>query len=174
MLLDVLLAAVLSALSVTAQVQDRGASATPLGVLLAVLAIAPIALRQVTPVLTLVAVAAALVAHGALGYGDTPSSGAGLVIALFTVATLRPRPVAATAYAATVLVLALVLATGDGVTWTMFVQSALLCLCAWGLGDATRRWAEESRAFAAEAERSVARERTRIARELHDVLTQHM
>ena len=174
MLLDVLLAAALTVLSVTTLLQDGAEPAGPLALLLAVLAVAPLALRQVFPVLSLVVVGIALVAHGGLGYGDPPSGGLGLVIAMFTVATLRPRHVAAAAFPVTVLVLVLSFMSSVGVTWTMLVQAGLICLCAWGLGDATRRWAEQAQVVAAEAERSVAQERTRIARELHDVVTHHM
>ncbi|MCB6707605.1 hypothetical protein LI094_13860, partial [[Clostridium] saccharogumia] len=84
---------------------------------LAVLAVAPVALRQVAPVATMLVIVAALVAYALLGYGDWPSSALGLLVAMFTVATLRPRRVAAALFPAAIAVIALAHRTVDGVTW---------------------------------------------------------
>jgi signal transduction histidine kinase len=173
-LLDVLLAVVLTGLSVVTIVDQDQSSGGRLGVVLAVLAVAPVALRQVAPVVVTVVIAAALAAYAALGFGDWPSSAVSLVVAVFTVATLRTRLVAAGAYAVAAGVVLLSYVTVDGVTWAMVAQAALILLCAWGLGDGTRRWALEAQEAAALAERAVAQERNRIARELHDVVAHHM
>lgn len=93
---------------------------------------------------------------------------------MFTVATLRSRGMAASMYPLAVAPVVLSLATIDGVTWTMVAQGSVTLLCAWGLGDATRRWAMAAQEAATESERAVVRERTRMARELHDVVSHHM
>jgi signal transduction histidine kinase len=173
-LVDALLAVVLSGLSV-ATIADRGSG--PGGwfaVTLALLAVAPIALRQVAPVLTLVVISAALAAYALLGYGDWPSSAVGLLVAMLTVALLRPRAVATLMFVPTTGVVILGTLTVQEVTWIVVAQAVLVLLGAWALGDATRRWAQEAENAASRSERAVARERTLLARELHDVVTHHM
>lgn len=174
LLLDVLLALMLTGLSIgTLATQGRDQVGWP-GTVLAVLAVAPLAMRQVAPVLTLLVIVVALGSYALLGYGDPPSASIGMVVAMFSVATLRPRWVAAATYPTTLAAVLLTYSSVDGVTWTMVAQAALICLCAWALGEATRRWAQQAEAAAAAAERSAAEERARIARELHDVVAHHM
>ena len=94
-LADVVLAGALTALSlVPLSSQDTPGPAWA-AVLLAVLSVAPLAVRQRMPVLSMTVVAGALAAYAAFGLGDPPSNALGLVIAMFTVAMLRPRAVAA-------------------------------------------------------------------------------
>lgn len=126
------------------------------------------------PVLTLAVIVVAMVSYVVLGFGVWPSNGLGLLVAMLTVATLRPRVVAATAFVPALAVLLVGIPVLDEATWVAVVQSALILLGVWALGDATRRWAQEAGDAASRAERSVAEERTRLARELHDVVTHHM
>jgi signal transduction histidine kinase len=115
----------------------------------------------------------AMSAYGLLGYGEFPSGGVGMVVAMFTVATLRPRRVAAALYPTTVVALLLGV-DGQGVVWSQVAQAVLVCLGAWILGEGTRRWTERIEHAAVDEERTLAAERTRIAQELHDVVSHHM
>jgi signal transduction histidine kinase len=54
------------------------------------------------------------------------------------------------------------------------LSDVLFPVGAWGLGEATRRWARRGEHLAAEAARAVADERVRIARDLHDIVAHHM
>jgi len=141
---------------------------------LAVLAVVPVAFRQRAPVATLLVVAAALAGYGLLGYGEWPSGAVGLVVAIFTIATVRPARVALAVTPVVVLVVVLLKTTDDGVTWPAVLQALLVCLCAWAVGAGTRRWSREAQDAAARGERLLAEERIRIARELHDVVAHHM
>lgn len=173
-LVDILLAVVLSALS-AATITGQGLGPGGwFGVALAMLAVAPVALRQVAPVLMLAVISLAMVAYVVLGYGVWPSNGLGILVAMLTVATLRSRAVAAGAFVAALAVLLIGIPGFEETTWVEVVQSGLVLLCAWALGDGTRRWALEAKDAASRAERAVAEERTRMARELHDVVTHHM
>jgi hypothetical protein len=54
-----------------------------------------------------------------LGYGDLPRGGVGMFIAMFTVATLGPRSIAARMFATTLGIIALAyLTTADGIVWS--------------------------------------------------------
>jgi signal transduction histidine kinase len=171
-LVDVLLAAVFTGLTVVAVADSRAAwPAFPL----ATLTVAPIALRQRAPVATMAVIAGALTAYTLFGYGDPPNSGIGLLIAMFTVATLRPRRVAAVLWLASMTVLAVACVTdGAPLGWSVIGQSTVQLLGAWVLGESTRRWGERTERLAERAARAVADERVRIARELHDVVAHHM
>jgi signal transduction histidine kinase len=142
---------------------------------LAVLTAAPIALRQRAPVGTMWVMLGAVLAFGPLGYGfaEIPNGGISLLIGMFTVATLRPRRVAAVVFLPAMVVTSLFLAIVPA-TWSTLVQGALVLLGAWMLGESTRRWAERTERLAAQAARAVADERVRIARELHDIVAHHM
>lgn len=171
-LLDALLALVLTVLTLVTLADAGEGPVSGTAVVLAVLSVAPLAVRQQAPVPSMLVIVAALAGFALLGYGDFPSSGLGMVVALFTVATLRPRRVAAGMYPLTVVVVMLG-ATG-GVVWSQVAQAALTLLGAWMLGEGTRRWTERVRRAAVDAERAVTAERTRIAQELHDVVSHHM
>lgn len=173
-LVDALLAAVLTALAVDTAV--RTSTTDWLAYLLAVLAVAPVAVRQRVPVLATWIMAGAMAAYGLLGYGDgeLPGSGIGMVVGMFTAATLRPRRVAALAFVpATATTAAFLVGVGLPI-WSSLAMPTLLLLGAWGVGDSTRRWAQRTEQIAARAARAVADERVRIARELHDIVTHHM
>ena len=173
--MDVLLAAVLTVLTLaTVAGLPGGRIDGPAGVL-AVLTAAPIAARQRAPVLTMAVIVGALTTFSLLGYGDYPNGGVGMVVGMFTVATLRSRAVAAVMFASTLGVTAVAyLTTTSTVVWSQFAQVPLILLGAWVLGESTRRWGERAERLAAEAARAVAEERVRIARELHDIVAHHM
>ncbi|MDG6103240.1 sensor histidine kinase [Dactylosporangium aurantiacum] len=173
-LVDVLLAAVLAGLSV-ATLAGQAGPADWRAAVLGVLTVAPLALRQRAPVLTMLVIVAALVAYSLAGFGDFPNGGIGMVVAMFTVATLRSRPVAAVMFATTVVATSIAFATAaSAVVWSQVAQSLLVMLGAWVLGESTRRWARRAERLAAQAARLVAAERVRIARELHDIVAHHM
>ncbi|QFZ17900.1 sensor histidine kinase [Saccharothrix syringae] len=173
--LDVLLAVVLTWLTLdTVRNYDDGTVA-PVTYLLAALTVAPIALRQRAPVTTALVVLGALAAYSELGRMAFPNAGVGMLVCVLTVATLRPRPVTAAvcATAAVVLVFAYMRMTPD-FAWSEIVQAVLVVFGAWVLGEGTKRWAERAERLAERAARAAADERVRIARELHDVVAHHM
>ncbi|MFT7838734.1 sensor histidine kinase [Saccharothrix sp. BKS2] len=173
--LDVLLAAVLTGLTLIT-VNDYGGGREGLLVhVLAALTVAPVALRQLAPVAVSAVVLGALVAYSSSGYGTYPNAGVGALIGVFTVATLRPRYVAGlvSAAAALAVVFSYVRLVPE-IGWSEVAQSVLVVLGAWALGEGTRRWAERAERLADRAARAAADERVRIARELHDVVAHHM
>ena len=172
-LVDALLAGVLTVLTVATLYGAQDGPVAVAAVALAVLSVAPLALRQVAPVATMLVIVGAMGAFALLGYGELPSAGVGMVVAMFTVAMLRPRRVAAALYPTTVVVLLLGV-DGQGVVWSQVAQAVLVCLGAWILGEGTRRWTERMKHAAVDEERALAAERTRIAQELHDVVSHHM
>ncbi|WP_432543007.1 sensor histidine kinase [Kineococcus sp. SYSU DK002] len=171
-LVDPALAALLTLLTLGPLV--RAGEPLP-GLVLAALTAAPIAVRQRVPVLTAVLVLAAVTGHQLL-LGAFPGSGLGMVVAMFTVATLRPRRTAAAVFTAAVAVVWLGGAVGSDPepSWFDIGQAALVLVGAWALGESTRRWASRTEALAAQSARAVADERRRIARELHDVVGHHL
>lgn len=175
-LVDALLAVVLTGLAVATLVQQRGDRVGWPAVLLAVLTVAPIAVRQVAPVITMGVIVLALAAFLLSGNNDVPSGGIGLLVALFTVATLRPAWVTAVMFVAALATVSLLLPGGGtgGVMWPQVVQAALVLIGVWVLGEGTRRWSRRAEDAAAQSEREVAAERVRIARDLHDIVAHHM
>jgi signal transduction histidine kinase len=152
-----------------------------LGVVLLVLSSSPIAWRRRSPFPTLVVVGTAAVAYEALGYA-TQFSTVGVLIALYTAAAHldRRRSVQAALFTAVGLAIVLLTARWE-VTIGSIASNIVIFATVWLIGDnlQTRRAnvaalreraerAEQTRA--AEAQRAVAEERTRIARELHDVV----
>ncbi|WP_211222522.1 sensor histidine kinase [Actinokineospora enzanensis] len=168
---DVLLAVVLTGLTM---VNLLGTGTPPLTYLLAALATAPIAVRQRAPVGTLAVILASVAAYSLSGYHDFPGGGVGVLIGVFTVATLRSRSTAAVAWVAAVAVtLANIRSTGS-VSWPEGARGILVVLGAWVLGEGTKRWGQRIERLAEQSARAVADERGRIARELHDIVAHHM
>ncbi|MFJ6673123.1 sensor histidine kinase [Actinosynnema sp. NPDC091369] len=171
--LDLLLAAVLTTLTVATAVNQSGAHNWVAHVL-AGLTVVPIALRQLAPVLTMVVMLGALAAYSLAEFGGLPSGGVGVLIGMFTVATLRSRLVAAVVFAVTTVVVVLAFLGVAVVAWSEVAQSVVVVVGAWMLGEGTRRWAHRAERLAEQAARAVADERVRIARELHDIVAHHM
>ncbi|GAA5133689.1 sensor histidine kinase [Pseudonocardia adelaidensis] len=173
-LTDALFAVVLTALAV--DTASRSGAGGWLVHLVAVLAVAPIAVRRRVPVLATWIMAGAIAAYGLLapGTGEVPGGGFGMIVGMFTVATLRPPLAAAVAFVPAVVATAAFLAAAGMPGGSVLAFPTLVLLGVWGLGDATRRWAQRSEHMAARAARAVADERVRIARELHDIVTHHM
>jgi signal transduction histidine kinase len=173
LLVDAVVATALSALAV--DTATRSGTGDWLAYLIAVLSVAPVAVRQRVPVLATWIMAGAIAAYGLLRYGaEAPGGGVGMMIGMFTVATLRTRRVAALAFVPAMVATAAYLVAGGLPLWSSLLFPTLVLLGAWGLGDGTRRWAERSEQLAARAAQAVADERVRIARELHDIVTHHM
>jgi signal transduction histidine kinase len=186
---DAMLAAVILGLGLTGQPNPETGEALPLTppvVVLLVVACAALVLRRRVPVVvwlvTLVAAAASVV----LLEGPAPAIVAAMV-AVYTVATLRPARIAVLAAIATPLVLigAFVGATSaawlDEATYTLAAVSAMACAIGFAVkGNRALLAAAEERARVAEqtrdeeAQRRVTEERLRIARELHDVVAHHI
>jgi signal transduction histidine kinase len=189
---DVLLAALLTMIMLPTQWLDppsaegidwRGPDV--LGALLAVLTAAPIAWRRRWPMSVLVVTAVAAVAYEVLGYA-TSIAPFGLLVALYTVAAHCDRARSRLAALLVAVGLGIVLLTARWeVNLGTIISNFVVFGTAWVIGDnlKTRRAfvaslheraerAEQTRV--AEAERAVAEERTRIARELHDVVAHSM
>jgi signal transduction histidine kinase len=165
---------------------------TALGVLLALAGSVPVAWRRRFPLAVLAVTELVVLVELALGFdrvGEAGGVGPGVVVALYTVATLCPWRVSARAAAVviglnTAVLVALRLFV-DGVGDPDPFAALLLLAGSWLVGDnvRTRRayTAElEERALRLEREReeravrAVAEERARISRELHDVVAHHV
>ncbi|MEV6304882.1 histidine kinase [Actinoplanes sp. NPDC051861] len=151
-----------------------------LTVLVVALLSLPLAVRRRWPAICLALVSLGFALDQLYGYHTVASSA--LPIALMSAGAhleRHRRPIAITAAVAYVpLAVALDrLGTGDGTAEGLagFVTFFLLLAVAWGVGA----WLRQTRAAEAERRRHVAEstraaERTRIARELHDVVTHHV
>ncbi|WP_246019199.1 sensor histidine kinase [Saccharothrix australiensis] len=173
--LDVLLALVFTGLTVATTVDQQAGTHGPPAYALAALTTAPIVLRQVAPVATTAVTLVAAAMYSVLGYGDLPGGGAGLLVGVFTVATLRSRRAAAAALVATIAVIAANYAgASSSIALPTLLQGFLLVLGACALGRATKRWGRHVERVVEEAATAVTDERARIARELHDIVAHHM
>ncbi|MDU0288920.1 sensor histidine kinase [Saccharothrix longispora] len=172
--LDVLLALVLTWLTLDTVLSRADGQAQFWEYVLAALTAAPIALRQRAPVATVVVMLAAFAAFNRLGSDLIPNSGIGLLVGVFTVATLRSRVVTAAVVAATLCIVVAAMLGIDDIAWSEAAQTVMVVLGVWVLGEGTRRWAERAERAAESAAQAVAEERVRIARELHDVVAHHM
>jgi signal transduction histidine kinase len=181
---DVLVALAASASAVPAAIHDNGRPQTAVIVVLAVGA-APLLVRRVWPVPVFGAVLAVNLAAGLAGDAH-PLNGAALLIALYTVAAMRPRRVALVCTALLELPVIAGLLAFAGSTWwydAIFVSGLVAAALGLGLYSATRRayLAElHDRADRLERERdqqgalAAAAERARIAREMHDIVAHHL
>jgi signal transduction histidine kinase len=199
-LIDAALCLFVTLVSVSAALSQNGDDRHPgipspitrawaLGVGLAFLAGLPIAVRRRFPVGVLIVVEAAIAAHLVAVDSNLRGGDVGLAVAVYTVATRRPRSVSLRAAVAvgalnTVIYVGM-LAAGRFDTLPNLVFADVLVAGSWALGDniATRRAYLASvveRASRLErdqqerAQRAVFDERARIARELHDVVAHHV
>nr|SBO98031.1 two-component system sensor kinase [Nonomuraea gerenzanensis] len=157
-----------------------------LGALLLVAASVPVAVRRRWPLSALCAGLVPETLLNALGYGTGMSSLAGIVL-LYSVASYRGLAVALAG-----LVLSLVTYLTGAVSSPVragsaseYVVTALVLVAVWGAGRSLRlrrayleelkdRAARLERAHAADTRAARAEERSRIARELHDVVAHHV
>lgn len=155
----------------------------PLGLALLAASCAPVALRRRWPYTMLVLSQAPLIALAAAGRHSGGADVATLVL-LHTVAAHRGLAVSLIGVATAGLSQVVIVVLQEGL-WTMHLFAAALLFAAWTTGRSARlRWAYmselEDRAArlerAREADRRAARaeERSRIARELHDVVAHHV
>src|SRR5262249_5938711 len=150
-------------------------------------AIVPLVWRRRAPVLVWAisgcATFVAMASHGSPG-----PLAVGALIALYTVATISPRRVSLVSGAITLVGVTFgVLAAGrtEALGWEPFILPAVLVTSCWLIGDnlrVRRAYVAELEAKAAHAEadraaeraHAISQERTRIARELHDVAVHHV
>ncbi|MDF5752953.1 hypothetical protein [Spongiactinospora sp. TRM90649] len=133
-LMDVLLAVTFTGLTMVTLAAD-GETAS-LAYLLVALMTAPIALRQRAPVLTMCAILGAIGAY-VLCYDDMRfNTGVGMLVAMFTVATLRPRWAAAVMFTLTAGVTTMVHVRLDPDTALVdTAQVMVIVFGAWALGE---------------------------------------
>lgn len=150
---------------------------------------APIVLRRRAPVAAIWLVVAFLVPFWVLDYPDAPT-GVALLIGLYSLGAHVPRRRSLGHFwgllaVLTAVMLAGILSDNDGLPWLSLPANIVIMAAAWLLGDnlRTRRaYLDELEQKAAtseaqrraEAERAINEERTRIARELHDVVAHSM
>ncbi|MFG2985903.1 sensor histidine kinase [Streptomyces sp. NPDC048258] len=144
------------------------------GFFLVALAAMPLLARRRHPVAALAAVLA-LDATTALTVPLPSHFGAVLIVALYSVARACPGRVTAVAAAATVSLTLLSQSNGRIPPWQDAVASPLSTVIVVGTAMAVNRWQREvavNRRLL--ADRAVADERRRIARELHDIVAHHI
>ncbi|MFF1907714.1 sensor histidine kinase [Kitasatospora sp. NPDC058218] len=156
------------------QEPDGGHEVSAAGFLLVALAAAPLLARRHHPVAALAAVLA-LDATAALTLPLPSHFGAVLVVALYTVARTCPGRVTAVAAAATVALTLLSQFNGRNTPWQEALGPPLSTLIVVGTALAVNRWQQQVAANRRLlADRAVADERRRIARELHDIVAHHI
>ncbi|QWF84644.1 hypothetical protein HUW46_08095 [Amycolatopsis sp. CA-230715] len=172
---DVLLALILLALTFATQVSLAETAPGPLDFLLLVLVAAPVAVRQFAPVATFLVTGCAAGTYLLVGNLAQADNWLGAVLGMFTVASLRPiRTTGLLYFVGVAIVLASGLAASERTSWAQAALACLTLLIALMLGVSVKRQGEYTEYLAEEAVRAVARERVRIAREIHDLIAHHM
>ena len=183
---DSLLALVLTVISVASAIVSRshaGHAVQVLEVVLVPFTTAPIALRRYRPIAVLtITVSAAVLILLLTSQAQFP---VGVLVALYTVASRCERPVSIRAAEWVALPIAVAVIVNNGPHFGKVIPALAVFAIAWVIGDniRTRRaYLAELEARAArlerereeKAERAVIEERTRIARELHDVIAHNV
>ncbi|MFC5828564.1 sensor histidine kinase [Nonomuraea insulae] len=158
----------------------------PFGALLVVAACAPVAMRRRWPLAALCAGLVPETLLTLLGYGTGLSSLSGMVL-LYSVASYRGLAVALGALVLSLLtyVTAAVAGPVRAASWNEYVVVTVVLVAVWGGGRSLRlrrayleelkdRAARLERAHASDTRAARAEERSRIARELHDVVAHHV
>ncbi|WP_433518476.1 sensor histidine kinase [Nonomuraea sp. CA-143628] len=164
--------------------ETRGAD--PFGAVLVLLACAPVAVRRRWPLATLCAGLLPETLLTGLGYGSGAAAAPVLVL-LYSVASLRGLAVALCALLLSFLAYAFAgaLSPVTGAGWSEHLVAFIVLVAVWGAGRSLRlrrayleelkdRAARLERAYAADTRAARAEERSRIARELHDVVAHHV
>ncbi|TDU73948.1 sensor histidine kinase [Streptomyces sp. KS 21] len=153
---------------------DDGRPVTVPALVLVVLAAPFLLARRARPVTVLCAVLA-LGAALNLTTPQGPHFSAAYMVALYTVTRLRSPAVTAAAAVATVPVTMISGGYGDSSVLTGLLGNTVAVVLVVGAGLVVRRWQEEADAKRTLlADRAVAEERRRIARELHDIVAHHI
>ncbi|GAA3817476.1 sensor histidine kinase [Sphaerisporangium flaviroseum] len=191
---DSALAAVLAGVSIAATVvigtgdtSGYGPAKAPdaLSVTLIVLGLAPLVLRRRWPFVLLCVAALPQIALAALHY-DGGSTAVASLILLYTVAAYRGLALSLAAAAVAALAYALkVILDDDPANWTRHTFAMVVAIAVWVVGRSVRlrraylaelvdRAERLERARDADTRAARAEERSRIARELHDVVAHHV
>ncbi|MGW6494875.1 sensor histidine kinase [Nonomuraea angiospora] len=158
----------------------------PLGGVLVVLACVPLAARRRWPLAAMCAELVPETLLGVLGYGSGISGLAGLML-LYSVASYRGLAMALAGLLISLVTYVLGALAGPvrATSWSEHVVVAVVLVAVWGAGRSLRlrrayldelkdRAARLERARAADTRAARAEERSRIARELHDVVAHHV
>ncbi|WP_228771607.1 sensor histidine kinase [Actinokineospora iranica] len=145
----------------------------------------PLAARRAAPVAVMAASTGALAAYLAAGYDQLALNFWGPLLALYTVASMRPPRVTGACLVAVAPVL-FWSGTVSGLSLPIaLAETLLLPATAWAFGETGRKLADRNERLAAvteqlraeqrkRTEQAIVTERLRIARELHDVVAHHM